>query len=135
MNASQCSGTSPASTSFFSFAVRVKPANSTSKTKTLHAFWDEAGGQFSRNSRVIEYANQLWRDYPAEELTDEDELDVMGWIDEGRMIAAIAYATPVDLGAHPTYDRYVEEVSRQRMALAAHRLAGMVEVLVGQVSP
>ena len=51
------------------------------------------------------------------------------------MIAAIAYATPVDLRAHPTYDRYVEEVSRRRMALAAHRLAGMVEVLVGQVSP
>lgn len=103
--------------------------------KTLHAFWDEAGGQFRTNARVIEYANQLWRDYPAEELTDEDELDVTGWIDEGRMIAAIAYATPVDLGAHPTYDRYVEEVSRRRMALAAHRLAGMVEVLVGQVSP
>ncbi len=30
---------------------------------------------------------------------------------------------------------YVEEVSRQRMALAAHRLARVVEDLVGQVSP
>ncbi len=113
----------------------LRRAASGNCTKTLHAFWDEAGGQYTRNARVIEYANQLWRDYSAEELTDEDELDVMDWIDEGRMIAAIAYATPEDVGAHAVYDGYVEEVSRRRMALAAHRLARMVEDLVGQVSP
>jgi len=114
----------------------------------LHAVWDGWVGRPSRNVPIDDVARGIARDLPAGAGEPDDAMTiprgaalaatVRAWADESATIARyVAYDLPAASGsALPTLtDDYVERstrIARQRLALAAYRLAAVIEAQLGR---
>lgn len=114
----------------------------------LHAVWDGWVGRPSRNIPLDEVARGIARDFPASNGYADDALNiprgaalaaaVLGWANESATLARyVAYDFPErERDALPTLtDDYVERstrIARQRLALAAYRLAAVIEAQLGR---
>jgi hypothetical protein len=114
----------------------------------LHSVWDGWVGRPSRNVPLDDVANGIALDWPAGNGEPDDALTIpraaalattlRSWADESATLARyVAYDFPTRNGAVlPTLsDDYVERstrIARQRLALAAYRLAAVIESQLGR---
>lgn len=113
----------------------------------LHGVWDGWVGRAERNTRVDDIARGLAAGLPVASVDSGDALaiprgsalarTVLGWADESATLARyVAYDVPPRAaGAPPALsDAYLaqgERIARQRLALAAYRLAALIESRLG----
>lgn len=94
----------------------------------LHAFWDDALGSSNDLNRIIAYANKL----PAPAAAKAAVSDEKQWAIESFQIAKKSvYADPIGDGLGPytlntKYKRAANNIARSRAALAAARLANLL---------
>jgi hypothetical protein len=113
----------------------------------LHAVWDGWVGRASRALPIDEVATGLARDLPVAAGQPDDALStprgaalaatVRGWADESATLARyVAYDLPARLSGAPpvlsdTYVAHGTRIARHRLALAAYRLAAVIESQLG----
>ena len=113
----------------------------------LHGVWDGWVGRAERETRVDDIARKLGEALPmsadrnVEELAIPDGralgLTVLGWADESATLARyMAYDLPPRDSQGPpalseAYRAQGERIARQRLALAAYRLAALIEARLG----
>lgn len=113
----------------------------------LHGVWDGWVGRAERDTRVDEIARGLGAALPVEPGATSDELAiptgaafgdaVLGWANESATIARyMAYDLPPRDAMGPpalsdAYRAQGERIARQRLALAAYRLAALLEARLG----
>jgi hypothetical protein len=112
----------------------------------LHGVWDGWVGRAERGVRVDEIARTLGEDLPDAGVAHELRIPegealaatVLGWADESATLAQyVVYAWPETEGAGPPllsaeYQAQGEAIARQRLALAAYRLAALLEARLGR---
>lgn len=113
----------------------------------LHGVWDGWVGRAERNARIDDIARGLAAGLPVAAADSGDALaiprgaalanTVLGWADESATIARyVAYDLPPRAADAPPAltDAYLaqgERIARQRLALAAYRLAALIEARLG----
>ncbi|HYW31501.1 MAG TPA: S1/P1 nuclease [Gemmatimonas sp.] len=118
-----------------------------SDSVNLHAVWDGWVGRATRNMPINDVARMLGNALPVPVDQLREELAIPAgaalaataqlWADESAIIARyVAYDLPPRTGAAPPRltDAYVaqgEAIARQRLALAAYRLAALLEARLG----
>lgn len=110
------------------FCLRRRPDGECAES--LHALWDGGVGFVSRGDAVAERVRDLEGLYPADELAGEQNADLDVWLEEGVGYASLVYDTAEERKPTAVYVKYARRVSMQRMALAAHRLAALLERLL-----
>ena len=105
---------------------------------SLHAYWDDLPGPPWLRGKALDRAVAALPRPNLAAVTDADRLaDVAGWIAESRALAGtVAYAglsgdTPV---IDDRYHDRARETARERIALAAHRLARLLDALLDEGS-
>ncbi len=100
----------------------------------LHRFWDSVGGRFwqgKTDQDLKTVATELSSLYPADAMVDLADPNL--WLHESHLLArSLAY--PQAIRKQPldeAYQRYARTVSEQRVTLAGHRLAAVLEKLLG----
>lgn len=118
------------------------PASDRDSTN-LHAVWDGWVGRVSRTLPIDDVARALAGGLPPSDgdahIPDGAALapTVLAWADESATLARyVAYDLPPRQGAAPAmlpddYVRRGEMIARQRLALAAYRLAALLEARLG----
>lgn len=107
----------------------------------LHSYWDSATGAFHywnpdrplsvRERRRLEtYARQLVAAYPPESMPEAKELDPQKWARESNELARlVAYALPENSQPSAAYEAKAQSTARRRLALAAYRLANLLNLI------
>lgn len=116
-------------------------ATEASPATSLHFFWDAAAGAFGYDSprrplgeadraRLLKYAEELMREHPEAALPGVRELEPLNWVEESNALGRRAYEglTENETPSKAYADR-AQQVSRQRIALAGYRLAGLLNQL------
>ncbi|HZI19204.1 MAG TPA: S1/P1 nuclease [Pyrinomonadaceae bacterium] len=120
---------------------RIKPPEGTTLTN-LHAFWDAAAGAFGHESprrpldeatraRLRSLADELMKQYPAGKLPEAANYHPHAWVAESNTLARRQVYTGIREGEVPSaeYTAAARNLSRQRIALAGYRLAGLLNSL------
>jgi len=121
------------------FRIQMPPE---ARISNLHAFWDSAAGQFGYMSpkrpldqagkdRIRTIAEGIMKEFPAETLPDWKDLDPHTWVVESNTLARQVVYRNVTEGQTPSksYTDAAQKLSRQRLALAGYRLAGVLNAL------
>jgi hypothetical protein len=96
--------------------------------KNLHFFWDDLEGASYATQTALAASARLPKPDPKKAAISDEKV----WIDEGFELArTVVYAPPIGVGAGPftvdeKYEATAHKVARERMALAAARLANLV---------
>jgi hypothetical protein len=114
----------------------------------LHAVWDGWLGRPTRGQAIDDVAAALARDLTIADGKPDDALTipqgaalavtVRGWADESAVLARyVAYDIPPRTGSAPPMlsEAYVAQgtrIARHRLALAAYRLAAVIEAQLGE---
>lgn len=123
-----------------------------SPARSLHFFWDAAGGRFGYDSpkrprgvlddetraRLRQYADELMRQFPPEREPAWQNTDPHAWVVESNQIARTFAYVRTKEGETPSaeYVREAQRVSGERIALAGYRLAAVLnEILVRPPAP
>jgi hypothetical protein len=100
----------------------------------LHFFWDDLEGVSYATRPALDAAARLPRPDPKLAAIGDES----AWIQEGFDVArAVVYAPPIGVGRGPftvdaKYEATAHRVARERMALAAARLANLLNEALGQ---
>lgn len=101
--------------------------NSYSCETNLHAFWDSALGFFESYETVAEAV-----DFVSRVKVDEvqaNNLNALEWVEEGYRQARFVYSIKDGSGGDPYYIKDGQIIAYERMALAAERLARILDKL------
>ena len=102
--------------------------------RNLHFFWDDLEGMSYATAPALAAAAKLPRPDSKQAAIDDESV----WIREGFELArAVVYAPPVGVGRGPftldaKYEATARKVARERMALAAARLANLLNDSLGK---
>jgi hypothetical protein len=120
------------------FRIEMPPGTGVSN---LHAFWDAAGGAFGFNSparpldaaaraRIRALADELMSEHPAD-TAPWRSLAPYDWVVESNRLARETAYPGIAEGQAPSaaYTAQARRVSRRRIAIAAYRLAGVLNAL------
>lgn len=102
----------------------------------LHRFWDSVGGRFwegDRGEDLKAVAAELSISYPRDGMVEKSDPNL--WLHESHILARyLAYPQATrQQSLSESYVRMAQSISEQRLALAGHRLAAVLERLL--VSP
>lgn len=106
------------------------------KFPNLHADWDRGAGFLNhtvwKNAKVLQKsAQQLEKKYPPSYFGNRvNQLDPIIWTQESHDLAIqYAYAIPYFSKPTPAYQKKVQEITQEQIALAGYRLAFLLERL------
>jgi hypothetical protein len=82
-------------------------------------------------ARLRRIADELMREHPEATLAGASDLEPLNWVEESNALARRLAYTEVREGETPSpaYTEQVRRTSRQRLALAGYRLAGLLNQL------
>jgi hypothetical protein len=107
----------------------------------LHFFWDSAAGQYgvspkrpldqAGKDRILALAQAAMKENPAESMPEWSDLDPHTWVVESNTLARNVVYKNITEGGTPSqaYTDAAQKLSRQRLALAGYRLAGVLNAL------
>jgi len=107
----------------------------------LHSFWDAAAGEFGESprrpldaatrERLRRTAEALIKEHPVASTPGARDLDPHTWVVESNQLARRQVYPGAAEGQAPSpeYTQRARRLSRQRIALAGHRLAGVLNSL------
>ena len=120
---------------------RLKPAEGSPAT-SLHFFWDAAAGAFGYDSprrplseadraRLLKLAEEIMREHPEATTPGVSDLEPLNWVEESNALARRQAYAGVREGETPSaaYTEQARRLSRQRLALAGYRMAGLLNML------
>ena len=98
--------------------------------KNLHAFWDWGGGFLGDQSTVHALADQAMAAFTFEQAQGLIEQPVSAWSQESYFIAvSMAYQVEENSEPDQEYAEAVQQISKERLALAGYRLAHVLNIL------
>jgi hypothetical protein len=114
-----------------------------STRKTLHAYWDEAGGLFGYSqiyrsskgnfspadkSKIETFAKMLMSKYPTDDNPKSQDMNPASWIDESYDIARKEVYVWIEPRTSPTkeYEAKTQAICGRRIARAGYRLAALL---------
>lgn len=93
----------------------------------LHKYWDRNANRWNDRSRLGDYVAAL--NAKIDTLDAEPSIAIEDWIEESRSHADFAYTAPLDSMPGDEYEEKAHAILTERMALAAIRLARLLETL------